>query len=292
MSDQIRLTGMDIDLSDRRLVSWRLLGAVLAVEVLLTIFINLVLFRSAWAATTVFGPVRAATGGLVTATLLVNLLDVAVVVAGLLIIVGGLGWKDLGLDRSELPVAIGVTIGLWVALQAFAAGISLAQTGTVRINPSWDEVGVGAILGLLVAQLFGNALYEEILFRGVLLDQLVLKLQDRRWGFPLALVGSQTIFALLHVPNRLLQGYTLGGMAEGLGLLFLMGLLFALVYHRTGNLLIAVGVHAVNNAPTMLVATPLSGQFLVTVLLVGLVAAWPVLRRPLRRVTPGRSISN
>jgi hypothetical protein len=28
----------------------------------------------------------------------------------------------------------------------------------------------------------------------------------------------------------------------------------------------------------MLVATPLSGQFLVTVLLVGLVAAWPVLR--------------
>jgi hypothetical protein len=78
----------------------------------------------------------------------------------------------------------------------------------VRINPSWGEVGVGAILGLLVAQLFGNALYEGVLFRAVLLDRLVLKLRDRRWGFPLALVGSQTIFALLHVPNRLLQGYS------------------------------------------------------------------------------------
>jgi len=106
----------------------------------------------------------------------------------------------------------------------------------------------------------------------VLLDQSVLKLRDRRWGFHLALVGSQMFFALLHVPNRHLQGFTLAGGAEGLGLPF------ALVYHRAGNLLIAVGVHAVNNAPTMLVATPLSGQFLVTVLLVGLVAAWPVLR--------------
>lgn len=116
MSDQIRLPGMDIDLSDRRLVSWRLLGAVLAIEVLLTIFINLILFRSAWAATTVFGPVRAATGGLVTATLLVKLLNVAVVVVGLLITAGGLRWKDLGLERSKLPVAVGVTIGLWAAL--------------------------------------------------------------------------------------------------------------------------------------------------------------------------------
>jgi hypothetical protein len=62
MSDQIRLPGMDSDLSDRQRVSWRLLGAVIAVEVLLSIFIHLVLFRSAWAATAVFGPVRAATG--------------------------------------------------------------------------------------------------------------------------------------------------------------------------------------------------------------------------------------
>jgi membrane protease YdiL (CAAX protease family) len=148
------------------------------------------------------------------------------------------------------------------------------------------------MLGLLAAQLFGNALYEEILFRAVLLDQLVLKLRDCQWGFLLALVGSQTIFAVLHVPNRLLQGYTFAGMAEGLGLLFLVGLLFALVYHRTGNLLIAVGVHAVNNAPTMLVATPLSGQFLVTVLPVGFVAAWPVLRRPFDRGIPDRSFTD
>jgi hypothetical protein len=65
----------------------------------------------------------------VTTSLLVNLLNVVLVMADLLILVGELRWKDLGLDRSELPVAIGVTIGLWAALQAVAAGISLAQTG-------------------------------------------------------------------------------------------------------------------------------------------------------------------
>lgn len=292
MNSSLRLPKLAVDLSDRRVVSWRLLGVVLAVEVLLTVFINLVLYRSAWVATTVFEPVWAATGGLVTPTLLVNLLNVAVVLVGLLVVVGGLRWTDLGLDRSKLPVAVAVTVGLWFTLQLVAAGIALVRTGTVGIDPAWSAVGVGSVLGFLVAQLFGNALYEEVLFRAVLLDQLALQLRHRRWGFPVALVGSQAIFALLHVPNRLLQGYTLAGMVDGLGLLFLMGLLFALVYHRTGNLLVAVGVHAVNNAPTMLVETPLSGQFLVTILLVGLVALWPLFRRPVERGFPVRSTSN
>ena len=291
MIEEPRLPGFAVDLSDRRLLSWRFLGAVLAVELLLTVFINLILFRSAWISAVLFDPVRGATGGLVTATLFVNLLNFAVVVVGLLLVAGGLHRRDLGLVRSNLPTAVAVTVGLWMALQAAAAAVSLARTGTVGMNPGWSQAGVGATLGLLVAQLFGNALYEEILFRAVLLDQMVLKLRDRRWGFTSALVGSQLIFALLHVPNRLLRGYTLTGMVDGLGLLFLMGLLFALVYHRTGNLLIAVGVHALNNAPTMLVATRLSGQSLVTLLLVGLVTAWPVLRRHLGRGTPNPSTS-
>ena len=265
---------------------------MLAVEVLLTVFINLILFRSAWVSAVLFDPVRSATSGPVTATLLVNLLNVAVVVVGLLLVAGGLRRRDLGLVRPNIPTAVAVTVGLWVALQAVAAGVSLARTGTVGIDPGWRQAGIGATLGLLVTQLFGNALYEEVLFRTVLLDQMVLKLRDRRWGFTLALVGSQLIFALLHLPNRLLRGYTLTGMVGGLGLLFLMGLLFALVYHRTGNLLIAVGVHALNNAPTMVVATRLSGQFLVTLLLVGLVTAWPVLRRRLGRGIPNPSTSD
>jgi hypothetical protein len=168
---------------------------------------------------------------------------------------------------------------VWAAIQVLGAAVAYVQTGTVALDPLWSTAGVGAVLGLLVAQLFGNALFEEVLYRAVLLDQLVLKLRDRRRGFLLALVGSQAVFSLLHVPNRLYQGFPLDALLVSLGMLFLMGLLFALVYHRTGNLFVAVGVHAVGNAPTMLVEAPVSGNFLAIVLAVVLVAVWPLLAR-------------
>lgn len=272
------LRGLDVDLSDRRTVSGRLLVAVLAVQVVLTAVINLVVFPSAWLRAVVFDPVRIVTGGLVTATLLVNLVLLAVVVGGLLVLVGGLRPRDLGLERRKLPVALAVTLGLWVTLQLVAAGASLYRTGEVAVSPTWGQFGVGLVLGALLAQVLGNALYEEILYRGVLLDQLVLKLRGRRWGLVLALVGSQTVFSLLHVPNRLYRGYPLDALLVSLGMLVLMGLLFALIYHRTGNLLVAVGIHSLVNAPTMLVASPVSGSYLVVILAVVLVAVWPLLR--------------
>jgi hypothetical protein len=270
---------MAVDLSGRRVVSWRLLAAVLAVEVVLTAAFNLVVFRSEWFLETVYRPIFVATGGLVRLTLLVNAVNVLLILVGLLMVVGGLRLHDLGLERSKLPLAAAVTAGVWAAIQVLGAAVAYVQTGTVALDPLWSTDGVGAVLGLLVAQLFGNALFEEVLYRAVLLDQLVLKLRDRRRGFLLALVGSQAVFSLLHVPNRIYQGFPLDALLVSLGMLFLMGLLFALVYHRTGNLFVAVGVHAVGNAPTMLVETPVSGNFLAIVLAVVLVAVWPLLAR-------------
>jgi hypothetical protein len=270
---------MAVDLSGRRVVSWRLLAAVLAVEVVLTAAFNLVVFRSEWFLETVYRPIFVATGGLVRLTLLVNAVNVLLILVGLLMVVGGLRLHDLGLERSKLPLAAAVTAGVWAAIQVLGAAVAYVQTGTVALDPLWSTAGVGAVLGLLVAQLFGNALFEEVLYRAVLLDQLVLKLRDRRRGFLLALVGSQAVFSLLHVPNRIYQGFPLDALLVSLGMLFLMGLLFALVYHRTGNLFVAVGVHAVGNAPTMLVETPVSGNFLAIVLAVVLVAVWPLLAR-------------
>ncbi|MUV56458.1 CPBP family intramembrane glutamic endopeptidase [Halogeometricum sp. CBA1124] len=276
MNRNVRIPHVAVDLSDRRVISWRLLAAVLAVEVVLSAAFNLVVFRSEWFLETVFRPVFVATGGLVGPTLLVNAVNVLLVLVGLLILVGGLRLRDLGLERSKLPLAAAVTAGLWATIQVVGATVAYVQTGSVALDPLWSTAGVGAVLGLLVAQLFGNALFEEVLYRAVLLDQLVLKLRHRRRGFLLALVGSQAVFSLLHVPNRLYQGFPLDALLVSLGMLFLMGLLFALVYHRTGNLLVAVGVHAVGNAPTMLVETPVSGNFLTVVLAVVLVVVWPV----------------
>lgn len=281
VSGAVPVPGLAIDLGDRRVAGWPLLFAVVLVELALTATITLVGFPSLWLSAAVFQPTYAATAGLVNATLLVNLLNVAVVLVGLLGMVGGFRAHDLGLDADTLPAGLAVTAAAWLVLQAVGP---LLEPGAGLGNPLWADRGVGAVLGLLLAQLAGNALYEEALFRGVLFDQLVLKLRGRRFGFEFALLGSQAAFALAHVPSGLSQGYAPVALAESIGLLFLLGLLFALVYHRTGNLWIAVGLHALSNAPTMVTAPTHVGQFLVPVLMVGIVATWPWLRMAGRRL--------
>ncbi|MDY6817235.1 MAG: CPBP family intramembrane glutamic endopeptidase [Halobacteriales archaeon] len=279
MDQEPHRRGLTLDLSDRREISGYLLVTVVGIEIVLSTVINLVVFPNAWVESTVFAPIQAATAGLVTASMLVNLVSIAVVPVGLLVIVSGLRWRDLGLDRTQLPVAVAVTAGIWIVAQCIGAGIAFFDTGTVTLDPTWIDSGVGGTLGLVLTQLIGNALYEEVVFRAVLFDQLVLKFRDRASGFEYALIGSQLVFALLHVPNRLYRGYSLPEFGESLALLFLLGLMFAIVYHRTGNLLIAVGMHALINAPTMVIETAVSGQLLVIGLLTVLILVWPRLRR-------------
>ena len=58
---------------------------------------------------------------------------------------------------------------------------------------------------------------------------------------------------------------------------FVLGLLFALVYVRTGNLFVTIGLHALVNDPVLLVDA--GGVVLVPILLVVLtiLVAWPSL---------------
>jgi TctA family transporter len=62
-----------------------------------------------------------------------------------------------------------------------------------------------ATLGFLVAMLVGIPLYEEVAFRGFLFPQLYLKLggayRARLW---VAAIISALLFALMHLPNRML----------------------------------------------------------------------------------------
>jgi hypothetical protein len=65
-----------------------------------------------------------------------------------------------------------------------------------------------AAIGSRVAQPFGNALWKEVVFRAFLLNQFRHGRQRRlttapRWSPLLAFVTSQGVFALIHVPSRL-----------------------------------------------------------------------------------------
>ena len=234
---------------------------------------------------TVTQPIVNATGGFVQPTLLVYLPVLLVVIGGVMLWAGRLRPRDLSLRRGDLRTGVVVTVGVWLLMQVVGVAVLIWTESPVELNGTWVTGGALAAIGALVAQLFGNALYEEVVFRSFLLNQFRHKLQRRlttapRWPVLVALVVSQAVFALIHVPNRLVGGgLTLGQLGPTLLLLFVWGTLLAVVYYRTGNLFVAIGIHAFMNTPTMLVGPPDAGILTAIALGVLLAALWPQFER-------------
>ncbi|MEM7476467.1 MAG: CPBP family intramembrane glutamic endopeptidase, partial [Planctomycetota bacterium] len=113
-------------------------------------------------------------------------------------------------------------------------------------------------------QFFGNALYEEILFRAFLITQMLvlIKKKKRKWSwnrcFLIALLGSQVIFALIHIPNRLYQGsYTgVGSFFADQFILVILGSLLAGVFLLSRNVYAAIGIHALVNKAAVFFVLP------------------------------------
>lgn len=219
------------------------------------LFANYVLFRGP-----AMDPIILASHGLLDATLLANALDLAVVVGGILVLAGGARGRELGLVPGSVRRAIATTAAIWLGVNAAAIIADGALGRPLELAAAWRTPT--APLGALLGQLFGNALAEEIEMRGVLFTQLARALADPapigRREVIVALVGSQAIFAALHLPNRLAAGLWSGPADAALDLLqlFGIGIGFALIWLRTRNLLVAVGFHALVNAPSPLVAAP------------------------------------
>ena len=150
-------------------ISSKVLTIYYVIVIGLGMLINLVLFRGPW-----FGPVARATAGLVNGTLQANLIGLAL----FCLFVFGLGRlkpADVGLEWRKLPRALALTGLLWAGMQA--ASLIFGWIGGVSFDPIWRQRGVIAVLGLLIGQLLGNALVEELLYRGLLLPQFFLKLK-------------------------------------------------------------------------------------------------------------------
>ncbi len=244
-----------------REVSWGVLAALIVAIVSTAAFVNLYFFRLAAPQAVVD-----ATAGLVGWTLMGSAIILVIVVGGVIFGLGHQRPADVGLIASKLPAAIGVTAALWVLTQALLSLGAWATLGEIPLDPRWAERGVTAMLGALIGQLFGNALTEEITYRGFLPPQTWLKLRvgllgDVRWRLLLAALLSQTVFALAHIPNRIFSGMAGEEIALNMVVLVIFGLYYLFLYLRTSNLFFAIGVHALANQPTSLVqsdlATPL-----------------------------------
>lgn len=219
----------------------------------LAVVVNLVLFAG-----NTFKPLASATGGLLTGSLVVNLAFLVVLVGVVILRRGRLRPYDVGLIPAHLPMGLVYTLGFWGAAQIVHLVVSLLTLGTVAINPEWT-VNTSAMIGMILAQFVGNALFEEIAYRGFLFPQIYLHMERLRgrpwWRLGAAILIAQTMFALSHIPNRIYLGMTAGQIALDLLLLLGWGILYTIIYLRTDNLFLVVGVHALGNAPSTLFAT-------------------------------------
>ena len=239
------------DFQEPRVASWSTLSWALALYLTMNLLVVFVLFPSG-----ALGILSGPTAGLVSSTLLANTMMLAIVV-GFLHLVGGLSAGDLGLRSTHLPLALGVTFALWLGVNLLQMAYALGKHIPVAVNPDWEKLGAPRMLGILLGQILGNALFEEIMFRGFLFQQMRLRLlragRKPMTALMLGLGTSQAIFAAIHVPLRLKSGMALSDLPTELALLFMLGVLLALLYWRTGNLFVAVGIHALSNAPLLAV---------------------------------------
>jgi membrane protease YdiL (CAAX protease family) len=278
---------IDFDFDHLKEPSWPLVTVAVLVDVvvlLIAMQVVLPLLKSSF-------PVERLTNGLVQATLIFSIVRFALVIVCVIVLVGGLKARDVGLQWQKLPSGALVVFGVWIVMQIVGMLPGLVASGQVALSSYWTWDRVPAITGELIAQFLGNAFVEEVIFRGFLATQVYLMLKAWTSGqgrlLTAAVLVSQLIFALSHIPQRIAAGYSPLSVLLDLLVVWVTGILFAVLYLRTGNIFIAVGVHALVNAPVTVVALPsqATAKLLLLILSLLLILVWgPLIRWVERRV--------
>lgn len=259
--------------------SWRLLALFAGLHSLL-----LWTFNGAWFQAHVSGPVRAYTGGLLTHAVLAGGIEFVVLVVGVMVLAGGLRFQELGLEGPKLANAGIVLLWLWGCMQLVVVASASLGAGPVLLNPGLGAYSKQTLLGLGLQATLGSGFIEEVMYRGFMLPQLYF-LARRGWsasekgGVAFALLGSQLFFSINHIPAAQNLGLTPGEALGYLAYLFMLGFILAALFMRTGNLFIAVGVHALLNNPVPLFVSNFDPALVVLVLSCLFLLLWPALAR-------------
>jgi membrane protease YdiL (CAAX protease family) len=138
-------------------------------------------------------------------------------------------------------------------------------------------------IGRFLTFTLGVALSEEVLYRGFFLGQFYqhIELENKDNRLALALLTSQALFAIIHIPARVM---TWGTEPDRLPLelfsLFGMGLAYAFIYLRTRSLVAAIVAHALVDLIVSLPGSPVLPKLLIFATIGLVTIAWPWLANP------------
>ena len=177
----------------------------------------------------------------------------------------GISRTELGASREDLRRGVprGLLLG---SLAVLAVGIAVAWPTTRVVFNDARVVGIGfgaALFEALVRIPIGTALFEETLFRGVLLAWLARRTSQTR-----AIIVSSVLFGLWHaLPTWMLTSLyqdgairdsgvveSIGAIAAGVVLTAMVGAWLAWLRLRTNSLATPIIVHAAANSSAYLAA--------------------------------------
>ncbi len=179
------------------------------------------------------------------------------------------------LDKKSILQGIKAVIILWCLIQIILVAASFFTNHSIELQHIKNNQ-----IGSSISQLFGNALFEEFVYRGFFVVQLFLifktKLTNKK-ALLVSIILSQLIFALVHIPNRILVNMTDNLLANTIQV-FIGGIVGALIFVRTKNLIFLIGFHAFANIPLNLIKTNFSAELVTLVLGIGIAIFWNKLK--------------
>lgn len=161
----------------------------------------------------------------------------------------GVPWSKLGWRGNGHMAAIGLGVGIAVFfLIQLMGGLFSIQSGSGSANSLFTGVmtqkrSLYTLPALLFASGILAPLSEELFFRGVLCTGL-----SNSFGSAIGIMVSSAVFTVLH------GDFSLAAM-----LIFIAGIVFALLYKKSGSLLVPIIAHGVHNLLTTLTAFMLVG---------------------------------
>ncbi|WP_054939592.1 CPBP family intramembrane glutamic endopeptidase [Paenibacillus ihuae] len=225
------------------------IAAMIIIEIIYSLCVNLIYFEHGY-----YRPLSNLTYGWIGGTLSANLIGLFVEVIIFLVAIAKVTPRELGLRKEKLLPGLTGFLLFWIAIQLVNLGVNLSTGSSITFNDQITEFP-SVVLGGLLGQLFGNALLEEIIFRGFLFVQVFLlcsKIKRHSSRVTAAMFISQSIFALMHIPNRIYSGLTGMEFVYDFIQLVILGIIFCLLYLLTKNLFFVVGIHSLMNEQLML----------------------------------------
>ncbi|MBN2156475.1 MAG: CPBP family intramembrane metalloprotease [Candidatus Lokiarchaeota archaeon] len=238
----------DIRITAQHEQSWAIIIGSYVLDCILVILLLFFVYPISF-----FSSIEEVTNGIINSTLIGSLALSLVILVFMIRIGGKVKFSHLGLVPSHLPKGLLIYGGVYVLLNLTLLIINWIVRTRPIWYPYWEEVGSFSIaFGYLLAQIFGNVLFEEVYFRGFLWAQLSIKFTNLFrnkpvLGLNIGALVSNLLFALLHIPVRILNGLVGWDLLLSLLIVFGLGFLFTFVYLITENLFASMAIHILLN---------------------------------------------